>query len=639
MKKGNKGKYIIVVLIAIALLLIGYYIINNAFHSEIIFEFSDTKIELKVGENTSISYQLNDNGDIIWESDNNSVVNINDGIATGLSLGNAKITGTVIRGEKKVTRSIEVTTYIGEKDIALNEIIIPEGDLYITKGKSYQIPITYNPENSYINKIEYNIVDSSIVSYDGSIIANNIGVTEITINVNNISKKIIVHVIEKEIEPIFSPKITEVTMEENITLKPQETKKIEYKVEPSDAYIERIKWESSNEKVVTIDNGIVTAISPGEAIVKLTVNGTVVKEIKIMVIIPVTGISLKTNSKLVLKVGNKETIKTLITPSNATNKKVKYTNSNSNIVIDNNGIITGVKEGSGTITIKTEDGNKQATVSYVVNPQKGLINGDGGVWGYTSSLDKTPERADTNYFRELANKGIGVLSENTYIYGKYKYDISKSTLYADNRSILMRMYYPPGVDLSEVNTFTFFSGTGEAAKNFGGFQNHLDKNRNEMRSSGIIIMVSTPTGLSYNSEDAIHSTEFIKSIVNQKNGVHNAIGGYSGSGEAAGKAANNGKYDRLIICHSYFKSAYTTNVKNLEVTVYSPRGDFMVNQTTTALNNMKTYGYTNVTLVTNNNSLNRYSSSFLVINPGNKMGSGHGYVNITSANVFSYANR
>lgn len=51
-----------------------------------------------------------------------------------------------------------------------------------------------------------------------------------------------------------------------------------------------------------------------------------------------------------------------VLPSTAINKKVTYTNSNPEVAtIDENGKITGIKEGTTTITITSEDGKKAAT--------------------------------------------------------------------------------------------------------------------------------------------------------------------------------------------------------------------------------------------------------------------------------------
>ena len=158
-----------------------------------------------------------------------------------------------------------------------------------------------------------------------------------------------------------------------------------------------------------------------------------------------------------------------------------------------------------------------------------------------------------------------------------------------------------------------------------------------MKSNGIIILVSGRG--SYGANSGIYATEFVKSIVKQKSGDKNSIGGYSMSGPAAGEAANEGDYDRLIIFDSYFR--YVNNYNNLkkkEVVIYSPVGDAMLQKTLELLADLKNSNYENITIVSNNtNIVNKYSSNFLIINPGNPMGSGHGYVNITNAKVFSYA--
>ena len=137
----------------------------------------------------------------------------------------------------------------------------------------------------------------------------------------------------------------------------------------------------------------------------------------------------------------------------------------------------------------------------------------------------------------------------------------------------------------------------------------------------------------------MYATDFVKSIVGQKNGVKNAVGGYSMSGPAAAQAANNGSYDRLIIFDSYFDNvASNNNLKNKEIIIYSPVGDDMLKHTLPTLNQMTNSNYRDVIIISNNSQItNKYSAYYPVINPGTKMGSGHGYVNITNANVFAYA--
>ncbi len=643
-KKSNVIIYVLLVLITI--LLLWLLLKDRVFDKELIFKV-DENIEIKIGNNELIKYELNEELNIFWESENESVAKVNNGVVTGVGLGSTNIKATIEKKKQKTTRVTKVSTYYGDKESNLNEIIVPEGELFITKGDSYEIPISYNPNNGYIKSIEYNVTNSNIVDFDGKVIAKEVGETTITITVNNnISKSIIVNVIGNKINPVFSKKVENVIVnKESITLNPNKTQQIDYEVEPSNSFIKSIKWESSNPSIATVDDGVVLAKSLGEAIIKLTINDEITKEIKVIVNIPVTALSLLSNPNLVLKVGQTETIKTSIVPANATNKTLKY-ESTGGVSIDNSGVITATSPAAGTITIKTIDGNYKKTISYVVNPKIGVVNNVGGIWGYTSQLDKVPTRADASFFQRLASSGKGVLSGNIYTYndGKttYRYDISKSSLSDGSKTVLTRIYYPEGVDLSKVNTFTFCNGTGSGAVGFSGILNSLDKDRTQMKTSGIIILIASSDGKGYNQKGIILATEFVKSIVNQKPGVKNAVGAYSGSGEAVGYAGHNSNYDRVVIFNSYLKVSYNENLKNREIIVYSPNNDKLQDATKSTLNNMIRHGFTNVTVISNNSSIindSKFRSNFLIVNPGKQMGSGHGYVNIPPTNVFSYACR
>ena len=80
--------------------------------------------------------------------------------------------------------------------------------------------------------------------------------------------------------------------------------------------------------------------------------------------VEVTGISLNKNS-LGLIIGNSDTLTANITPSNATNKSVTWSSSNSSIIsVDNSGKVTAKAIGSATITAKTANGKEAiATVT------------------------------------------------------------------------------------------------------------------------------------------------------------------------------------------------------------------------------------------------------------------------------------
>jgi len=90
---------------------------------------------------------------------------------------------------------------------------------------------------------------------------------------------------------------------------------------------------------------------------------------------PVTGVTLNKTS-LSLAVGGSETLTATVAPSNATNKAVTWTSSDTTKATVANGVVTAVAAGSATITVKTEDGNKTAECSVDVNnPSLSTLSG------------------------------------------------------------------------------------------------------------------------------------------------------------------------------------------------------------------------------------------------------------------------
>ncbi len=390
-----------------------------------------------------------------------------------------------------------------------------------------------------------------------------------------------------------------------------------------------------------IDNNII-AKKEGTTTIKIIINKKLIKEITVTVNNPVTEI--KTNpEKIVLKAGKTMSINSQVLPENATNKKLIYTSSNPDLLtVDQNGLVTAIAQGIGTVTIKSEDNSKQIEIPFIVNPFIGLVEGDGGIWGYSSAKEVVPVRANINLFVKLATSGKGTLNNNTYNYTDennitYNYLIDKSILKVENRNILMRFYYPEDADLSKTNTFTLFGGAGE--RDFKGFFSAINQDASPIKSTGIVILISTSND--HNAKDGMYATNFVRSIVNQKSGVINTVAGYSMGGRAAGQAANDGIYDRLVIFNSYFLYVDSyNNLKNKEITFYSPSGDSLADKTKTCLDQIIKSNYTNVTIVTNNKELiSKYKSSILVVNPGQQMGYGHKYFNIGPAKIVAYGLR
>ena len=564
---------------------------------------------------------------------NNSALNIVIFIIIGLIV----VMGIIFLIPEK---SSTPTNNVPKQDDIIITFTTTDTDITLNKGETKEI--NYSLSGNYnINWFSSNssvaTVSNGVVTAIGKGICNITGTVSAEGKIRTISVKVTVNEEEKEQEPEKPtvPQIEKLVISTNkINVVVEETKKIEYRIEPTNGEIRSIKWDSEDPSIATIDeNGTVKGIKEGSTVVSLNINDNLIGKITVKVKPKITGITLSSPTSLTLKVGGTSQITAVTNPKDS-NVKITYKSNNSHVTVNDSGKITAISSGTSTITVAADKYSKK--ISVTVRPQTGVISGD-GIWAYTDSNTVNPVRAGTNFFSNLEKKGIGKLSGTVYTYSDYAYDFSKSLLSHGGRSSMVRIYYPNGKDLSKVNTFTFIGGAGE--RNWGSFFSAIEKDTSMIKTGGIVILVSGRSG--YNYQDAINATNFVKAIVKQEKGMKNSVAGYSMGGPEAGKAAHIGNYDRLVIVDSYIDSSDIASLQNKEIYFYSPNGDSMAKHTTTTLNRIASNGnFKNVTLVTNNsNFINNYSKSMLVVNPGSAQGYGHGYTCIVKSNMFAFINK
>ncbi len=160
-------------------------------------------------------------------------------------------------------------------------------------------------------------------------------------------------------------------------------------VMPKEANNTKVVWETSDASIATVEgnpniittsadgvrySATVTAKKAGTATITVrTIDGNHIATSKITVPeVAVNAISLN-KRETTIYVGNFEVLKAIVTPSNASNQKLSWSSSNSDVAIVNeNGQVQGIKEGKTTITVSTEDGSKKATC--VVNVKYITLN-------------------------------------------------------------------------------------------------------------------------------------------------------------------------------------------------------------------------------------------------------------------------
>ena len=124
---------------------------------------------------------------------------------------------------------------------------------------------------------------------------------------------------------------------------------------------------TSNGYIVYYDAGNSANNWLGSRTYELTGGGYLAPTGTIVSVVPVTGVSLNA-SNISLEAGSGTTLTATVVPTNATNKNVTWSSSDTSVAtVDSNGYVTGVAEGSATITVVTVSGSYKAACTVEVS--------------------------------------------------------------------------------------------------------------------------------------------------------------------------------------------------------------------------------------------------------------------------------
>ncbi len=131
---------------------------------------------------------------------------------------------------------------------------------------------------------------------------------------------------------------------------------------------EAITWTSSDESVITVKDGKLTAVGTGEATVTAEIKGyTVSCLIKVNNNVAVTGIYLEESSVNILA-GQTKQLTANILPANATNQKLTWESSNGEVAtVSSSGLVQAIAVGTAEITAYSDDGYKRAACRVTVS--------------------------------------------------------------------------------------------------------------------------------------------------------------------------------------------------------------------------------------------------------------------------------
>jgi len=274
--------------------------------------------------------------------------------------------------------SIENVPFIAKKDtsddITIEAVkkafVLSETTLNLNTKDTGELTLTSAaPEGTTITKaVSSNETVATVQLAEGkvTVIAVSAGTAVVTVTASNgLTAKCQVTVSDVEATEISLSK-TETVLEKG------KTETITATVKPDDTTDKTVTWTSGNEKIVTVTDGVITAVGAGTAKIVASC-GDVTAECLVTVEVPITGIVLdKTELALENKITGDNTIyatdviEATIQPEDATgDKEITWTSSDVQIVTVKDGNVTAVSDGTAIITATTSNG-KTATCNVTV---------------------------------------------------------------------------------------------------------------------------------------------------------------------------------------------------------------------------------------------------------------------------------
>ena len=284
-------------------------------------------------------------GSVKWVSSNNRIVSVTDGTVSALAPGSAEITAIAggIPGKSVVT--------VEAKQIPVEAVHLSQESMELTEGDASQLTATVLPENASNKNVRWESTNTGVATVNnGKVTAVKAGSAAIKVITEDGSKTAECSVtVNAKVYPVTSVSLDKTSL----TLTEGDVAQLTATVLPENASNKNVRWESTNTDVATVNNGKVTAVKAGSATIRvITEDGGKTAECAVTVPAKVVYVESLTMipEYLTMHVGDKVQLQAVITPENATNKKVDWLcYEPERATVDENGLVTALLAGGTTV--------------------------------------------------------------------------------------------------------------------------------------------------------------------------------------------------------------------------------------------------------------------------------------------------
>lgn len=423
-------------------------------HAESV-ELSQKEIKLYLGENRSLTATVlpSDASDknVTWSSSNPNVATVSTaGNVVSKSVGTTVITVKTADGGHQASCHVTVL----EPVVYATSLTITPQALNMNIGESASLTLQMLPSNANEKLVWESDNESVARVVNGDITAVGVGVAKIMVKGKNVtSNAVTVTVIDKF--AVTGVKLNE--SEKSIQVGDSFT--LTATVLPEDARDKTVTWSSDKESVATVKDGVVTAVSPGTAIIKVTAGaGAFSATCSVTVeerIIEITEISYpEDNQTINLKMGESYTIKVKVAPDNAneilkvspaincpvTWKRVKVQGT----PYWNVTVTAIYKEGRGALAIDSKNYSTQCFVSVTKVPVTGIsldVSETSMRVGQTLTLTSRVSPSDASIkdvIWESSDKTVAYVSQSGIVTAKSGGKVTITAKSKDNSSVVAK---------------------------------------------------------------------------------------------------------------------------------------------------------------------------------------------------------
>ncbi len=333
----------------------------------------ESSLTLKVGGKQTLTATVlpadASNKEVVWQSLNPAVATVENGVVTAVSEGVTSV--FAVCGIKSASCIVTVTGGGGEQ-IGVTSITLDRQSLNLQVGENQKLTATVLPADASNKEVVWQSLNPAVATVENGVVtAVSEGVTSVIAVCGIKSASCIVTVSKKPVDDL-KPGIT--FDKTSLSLYIGESTTINATVNIGGDGDKTLKWQSTDESVATVLNGLITAKTEGAAIIVATCGDYSASCVVAVVPIDATGVTLD-KTAINVYIGDTVELKATVIPENATDKAVLWQSLDSSVALVNNGRVTGVSEGSTVITVLCASSTAAATATCVVNVIDGAVTG------------------------------------------------------------------------------------------------------------------------------------------------------------------------------------------------------------------------------------------------------------------------